>query len=170
MKFILILILFVLSCKDTDSKESKNKLIMLAIFSRVQVNPKKETPLPAPLPLPPPPPPVPVNTDRSCYTINVPSDTPECIKNKIQNLLVESITKPPATAISNVYKNEKVFQVTGNACCDQGGVIFNKQCEVICATIGFTGEDDGRCTDFSTAATQRTVIWEDKRNASGGCK
>ncbi len=152
MKYIFFLILLILFCKDSDSKENKEKLILYSSWYKVQSD---------------------INYKNTSCNNNfiVPSDTPDCIKSRIQDSINRIVTKPPSKVTSYVYKKEKVFSVSGNACCDTGGGFLNIKCEVICARSGQTGMwVIGDCSDFDSVATNETLIWEDKRNESGGCK
>ena len=61
MKYMFFLILLIVSCKDTDTKD-KNKLILYSSLYKIQSD---------------------LNYKNTfCYSINVPNDTPECMKEK----------------------------------------------------------------------------------------
>ncbi len=168
MKYIFFLILLILFCKDTDSKENKDKLILYSSLYKVQSD---------------------INYKNTyCFSINVPSDTPDCIKDKIKNFLNQkpspvirtyykeyeienkTVLNPILSipdVLSYIYNNEKFFSLfTFNS--DE--IIYNKTCQAICQIYFSPYKEIGVCPNFYLNSSQKTLIWQDKRTQSGGCK
>lgn len=59
------------------------------------------------------------------------------------------------------YRGATVYYVPPQ-CCDQFSALLDASCEPICAPDGgFTGDGDGRCTDFDQSTC--TLLWRDPR-------
>ena len=167
MKYMFFLILLIVSCKDTDTKD-KNKLILYSSLYKIQSD---------------------LNYKNTfCYSINVPNDTPECMKDKIKNFLNQkpfqvsknnklgyeiekkTVLNPILSipdVLSYIYNNEKVFSLFSF---NSDEIIYNKACQAICQIYFSPYKENGACPNFYLNSSQRTVIWEDKRSESGGCK
>jgi hypothetical protein len=165
MKYIFFLILLILSCKDTDSKHNKEKLVLYTSLYKIQSD---------------------INHKNAyCYNINVPNDTPECMKDKIKSFLNQkpvqaskieyemekkTVLNPILSipdVLSYIYNNEKVFSLFSF---NSHEIIYNKTCQAICQIYFSPFKESGGCPNFYLNSSQKIVIWEDKRNASGGCK
>jgi hypothetical protein len=99
-----------------------------------------------------------------CEKLNVPGDTPSCIKAKIRDLQSGEVQNPPAKVIEWSYHGEKYYYITSD-CCDQFNYLYDDNCKIVCAPDGgFTGGGSGDCPDFSDGTLTTKVIWEDDRN------
>lgn len=100
----------------------------------------------------------------SCQDENpAPAATPDCIKERIEQLKKADVQNPPAKVYQYTYKGESVYYFTAN-CCDMFNIVLSSQCDTLCAPDGgFTGKGDGRCADFVSEAKNPVLIWEDTR-------
>ena len=81
----------------------------------------------------------------------------------IQQLQQEEAANPPAKIYRYKYNNQEVYYLTGR-CCAIPGNVYDVHGTLLCeADGGIMGKGDGRCTDFLSAHTNETLIWEDKR-------
>ncbi len=91
------------------------------------------------------------------------SETPTCIQEKIIEISSAEISNPPAKIYQVKYNDVTVYYVTSK-CCDIPSALYDANCNKICSPDGgFTGKDDGKCTDFFDARTNEKLIWEDER-------
>ncbi len=150
MKYIFFLILLILFCKDSDSKENKEKLILYSSWYKVQSD---------------------INYKNTyCYSINVPSDTPDCFKDMIKIFLNQRVDSPPFKLTKYLFKGESFYS---RSCCgySKPAWVEDKNCNLYCSDAGGIAENtSGGCKDFFANATNETLIWEDRRTESGGCK
>ena len=108
----------------------------------------KVTPLPAPMPASAP-------------------GNPAWIDSLVARLEREPVQNPPGSIVRYVYRGEQVYSVP-SPCCDQFGYVYTASRVEICAPSGgITGRGDGRCPDFYSTATERTVIWRETRKWKG---
>ena len=99
----------------------------------------------------------------SCKKLNVPGDTPSCIKSKIRKIKSEEVRNPPAKVIEWSYNGEKYYYIPPY-CCDIPSELYDKKCNLICHPDGgISGGGDGKCPDFSKGTLTKKVIWEDDR-------
>lgn len=97
----------------------------------------------------------------SCCRVDLPSDTPKCIEDKICELKKAATTNPPAQVLKYVIANESYYYFSA-ACCDQFSQLFDANCNLICAPDGgLTGTGDGNCPFDIFTASNVTNIWED---------
>ena len=93
----------------------------------------------------------------------LPSSVPVCIKNKIEEIKKEPKWNPPAQVDEYSYNGKRVFLFSSN-CCDQYNMLYNENCETICAPSGgFTGKGDNKCSDFFNTAKYVKLVWKDSR-------
>ena len=89
----------------------------------------------------------------SCEKLDVPKDTPACIKAKIR-----AEDKPLSISRWNV--DGKTYYAIRPDCCDAFNEIWDEQCNYICAPSGgITGQGDGNCPAWSEVGVY-TLIWE----------
>lgn len=70
---------------------------------------------------------------------------------------------PPATVNEYTYNGKTVFLFSSD-CCDQFNMVFDSQCNYVCAPSGgITGKGDGKCDDFNTSAKHVRLVWKDDR-------
>ena len=96
---------------------------------------------------------------------SLPGDTttPACVLNIIRSIQNEPVHNPPAEVYRYTWHNQQVYYITAN-CCDQYNLLYDANCNVLCAPDGgFSGAGDGRCTDFGTAGSSKTLVWKDPR-------
>ncbi|TGE09941.1 DUF6970 domain-containing protein [Hymenobacter fodinae] len=92
---------------------------------------------------------------------------PPCPADFSVTLIEQLKQKPkqnPAVEVTQyTYKGNTVYLVTGG-CCDNFNYLFDHCGNVLCAASGGpAGKGDGRCTDFSTTATNPVLLWRDPR-------
>ena len=86
-----------------------------------------------------------------------------CINNKIAELKAKAKQNPPAEVNEYMYQGRKVYLFSAD-CCDQYNELYDANCNYICApTGGITGNGDGKCSDFSSAAQFVRQVWKDDR-------
>ncbi|MCI5059120.1 MAG: hypothetical protein MRY83_23610 [Flavobacteriales bacterium] len=86
-----------------------------------------------------------------------------CIDLKI-NEFKSSEKKNPPIQIHQYYYKDKVVYLVSSYCCDIPSRVFDESCNLVCEPDGgFTGNGDGRCSDFYDVATKKTLIWKDQR-------
>ena len=86
-----------------------------------------------------------------------------CIKGKIDDIKAQPKWNPPAEIKEYEYNGQKVYLFSSN-CCDQYNVVYDKNCNMICAPSGgFAGGGDGKCKDFFEVAKFIRVVWKDQR-------
>jgi hypothetical protein len=88
---------------------------------------------------------------------------PPCIQDKIDLVMQKPRYNPPATVYQYYYIDRYVY-VFSSDCCDQYNYAYDKDCHPVCAPSGgITGKGDGRCPNFETQATGKTLVWKDGR-------
>jgi hypothetical protein len=88
---------------------------------------------------------------------------PDCIKEKIQQLMQEPVRNPPAEVWQYDFEGKAVYFIPAS-CCDMYSELLYANCGVICAPDGgFTGRGDGKCPDFFSKRKNGILIWQDKR-------
>lgn len=88
---------------------------------------------------------------------------PKCINAKIAEIKAQPKWNPPAKVSEYEYQGKTVYYFTSN-CCDQYNVVYDSNCNYICAPSGgLSGQGDGKCKDFNAEAKLVKVIWEDER-------
>lgn len=89
--------------------------------------------------------------------------TPECISQRIEQIKAQAKWNPPAEVNQYTYNGKTVYLFSSN-CCDQYNELYDANCNYICAPSGgFTGKGDGKCADFTSAATHIRLVWKDDR-------
>lgn len=100
----------------------------------------------------------------SCEKPEVPRDTPDCIKQKIQAIKSASVRNPPAQVWKAQYEGKVVYYITPY-CCDIYGQLYDQECNLICYPDGgIGGSGDGACSDFFETRTDAVLIWKDTRS------
>lgn len=88
---------------------------------------------------------------------------PPCIQSKIEAISQQPKYNPPATVYRYLYAGSYVYLFSSD-CCDQYNYVYDKDCKVICAPSGgIAGKGDGRCSNFSSLASDETLVWKDPR-------
>jgi len=88
---------------------------------------------------------------------------PACIQQKINQIKKEPKWNPPAEVHEYSYNGKRVFYFT-SSCCDQYNLVYDENCNVVCAPSGgITGKGDNKCIDFTNNATEIRLIWKDDR-------
>ncbi|MFA4853642.1 MAG: hypothetical protein WC599_14090 [Bacteroidales bacterium] len=103
-----------------------------------------------------------------CKKVEVPDDTPRCIKKEIRKIMREKKcdSDSPAKVFQYEYKGESVFLFPGPYCISDGcSILYDSKCNIICyPTGGISGKGcDTKCSDFLQVATNEKLIWEDAR-------
>lgn len=100
--------------------------------------------------------------NASCEKSNLDIDAPNCIQNEIKKIKIEEVRNPQAQVWKWEVDGQTYYYITSD-CCDQYNLLYNNNCNVICAPDGgITGLGDGNCPDF-TGPIEKTLIWEDNR-------
>ena len=92
-----------------------------------------------------------------CEKVDVPKDTPKCIKSKIK--------KENDNCLGEVfeydYKGKTVYYFKSTSCIDGLNYLYDDNCNLICSPDGgLDGRGDGGCDDFFVAATNQRLIWK----------
>lgn len=104
-----------------------------------------------------------VATLVSCSKIDVPKETPKCIRKQIQKVLLEDVSNPPTEVYSYMYNDQLVYFFSAK-CCDIPSELYDEDCNLICMPDGgITGMGDGNCTDFFGTRTEEAFVWRDTR-------
>ena len=99
----------------------------------------------------------------SCSDNDIAKDTPGCVKKLIEGLKKSSVTNPPAKVYRYQYKGSTVYYIPPK-CCDIPSSLLDEDCNSICSPDGgLGGSGSGTCTDFHKIATDKVLVWEDKR-------
>lgn len=89
--------------------------------------------------------------------------TPACIQALIKEYEANRVENPPRRVYSYTYNGQEVFYIPP-ICCDIPSIVFNGDCKTIGSPDGgFTGRGDGTMTDFHDKATNRQLVWADRR-------
>jgi hypothetical protein len=90
-------------------------------------------------------------------------ENPDWIKSLITKYQNEHVGNPPQSIWRYDYKGQIVYFVP-QQCCDQPSILYDANGNVICAPDGgFSGQGDGRCTDFFQLRKNEKLIWQDSR-------
>lgn len=88
---------------------------------------------------------------------------PSCIQQKIDSIKKQPKWNPPAEVHEYVYNGKTVYLFSAD-CCDQYNVVYDAQCNYVCAPSGgMTGKGDRKCEDFNTDVKLTRVVWKDER-------
>lgn len=99
----------------------------------------------------------------SCDEIVDEDGATSCIREKIAQIKREPVTNPPTEVYSYQYQGKTVYYFTSD-CCDLYNKVYDVNCNFICAPDGgIAGTGDGKCSDFFSVATNKTLIWIDTR-------
>lgn len=91
------------------------------------------------------------------------TETSDCIKQKIKEFSAEKVQNPPRSIYSYTYNGKTVYYVSA-VCCDQYSDLYDSNCKLLGHPDGgFTGRGDGKFKEFGKNATDRKLIWQDKR-------
>lgn len=91
------------------------------------------------------------------------SQNPPWVDQLINKFQSQPVGNPPQSIWQYEYQGQIVYYVPPQ-CCDQASTLYDANGNVICAPDGgFTGRGDGRCPDFETARTNKTLVWQDTR-------
>jgi len=83
-----------------------------------------------------------------------PEGLPNCL-----DLLTQ--TSNPPLEIWRYSYNGKVVYFTLSDCCDLPNVLYDQNCNMMCAPSGgWSGKGDRKCPDFFDQATKETLIWK----------
>ncbi len=104
-----------------------------------------------------------VLTLTNCQKLDVPKDTPSCVKKEIKKIKSKSVRNPPAVVWQYEY-NDKIVYYIPSYCCDAQSQLFDSECNQICSPDGgITGKGDGKCADFFAKRKNELLIWKDDR-------
>jgi hypothetical protein len=95
----------------------------------------------------------------ACEKIDLPKETPHCVKAKIRDMSQGN----DASGLTEVYSylvDGTTYYLFVPGCCDQFIELYDDQCHYICAPSGgITGQGDGNCPQWS-GTPETTLIWE----------
>lgn len=90
-------------------------------------------------------------------------DVPLWVTELIREFEREPVANPPAYVARYEYAGDTVYYVPPR-CCDVPGTLYDESGTVICGPDGgLSGDGDGRCPDFASAARNERIIWRDSR-------
>ncbi|WP_461146702.1 DUF6970 domain-containing protein [Spirosoma pulveris] len=73
------------------------------------------------------------------------------------------VWNPPASIYRYTYNGQTVYYLSAR-CCDIPSTLFAEDGRILCfPSGGFAGSGDGKCTDFLSARSNETLIWQDTR-------
>lgn len=99
----------------------------------------------------------------SCEKVDVPTDTPNCIKRKIRQIKSDEVRNPPASVWQYDYNGQTVYYIPPY-CCDRPSELYDSDCKLICSPDGgLSGSGDNKCSDFFSKRTNEKLIWQDDR-------
>jgi hypothetical protein len=95
----------------------------------------------------------------SCEKIDVPKDTPSCIKKKIKEKKEECLDK----VLEYEYNGNNVYLFEPANCPDALFNLYDENCNHICSPAGgISGNGDGKCNDFYQTSVEKRLIWSKK--------
>ncbi|MFH1004578.1 MAG: hypothetical protein V1781_03660 [Bacteroidota bacterium] len=104
-----------------------------------------------------------VLTLTSCEKLDVPKETPACIKKEIRKIKSDKVRNPPASVWQYDYNGQTVYYIPPY-CCDIPSQLFDNDCNQICSPDGgLSGAGDGKCPDFFSQRKNEKLIWQDDR-------
>jgi hypothetical protein len=103
---------------------------------------------------------IPFMSASDCNNNKVPS----CVKRWVDEPFNSVQPDAPMQIDEYIYNGKHVFLFTAQ-CCDRYNVAYDDQCNAVCAPSGgLTGKGDGKCPDFSSAATHVRLVWRHPAN------
>ncbi len=99
----------------------------------------------------------------SCHHSTSPDENPAWITSLIVKYESEPIGNPPQSIWRYEYKKQTVYYSPAQ-CCDQFSTLYDVNGKVIGAPDGgFTGQGDGKHSDFFKERKSEKLIWKDSR-------
>jgi YHS domain-containing protein len=90
-------------------------------------------------------------------------DEPKWVQNLVASYEKDPVGNPPQSIWQYEYKGQTVYYIPPQ-CCDQFSKLYDAGGVVLCAPDGgFTGQGDGKCSDFSRERKNEKLIWQDPR-------
>lgn len=106
-----------------------------------------------------------------CRGVEPPPHQP-WLKSMVDKLESDPLRNPPARLYRYTYRDATVYYLPA-ACCDIPSELFDAAGRLVCLPDGgFTGDGDGRCTDFFATRSGCELVWADPRAKAGpalGC-
>ncbi|MBW8049156.1 MAG: hypothetical protein FVQ77_02220 [Cytophagales bacterium] len=100
-------------------------------------------------------------TLAGCKKIDVPNDTPTCIKKKIRKLLKEDCPSVK-TVYQYSFQGQTVYSFSPQNCgADLTGEVVDDNCNTICWLGGISGNILCNGDTFYKATTNEKLIWQD---------
>ena len=98
----------------------------------------------------------------SCEKIDLQEETSNCIERKIIEFKAdESNCKTGKKVHRYVFQDEYVYVFSPGSCgADMMANVYNEDCVLICSLGGIAGNTTCNEEEFSTNATDETLIWE----------
>jgi hypothetical protein len=88
---------------------------------------------------------------------------PDWVNQLIRTFENQPVGNPPQSIWRYEYNDQAVYYVPAQ-CCDQYSTLYDVEGNVLCAPDGgFTGDGDGKCSDFFTQRTHEQLVWQDSR-------
>lgn len=98
-----------------------------------------------------------------CSQATSADENPGWVQDLVASYEKEPVGNPPQSIWQYDYKGSIVYYVPPQ-CCDQFSKLYAQSGEVICAPDGgFTGQGDGKCSDFNQEKKNGKLIWKDPR-------
>ncbi|MHB8905889.1 MAG: DUF6970 domain-containing protein [Melioribacteraceae bacterium] len=90
-------------------------------------------------------------------------DNPYWVEKLIAEFKSQPVGNPPQSIWRYEYKGKIVYYIPPQ-CCDQFSKLYDENGNILGAPDGgFSGEGDGRFTDFFTERKNEKLIWKDDR-------
>ncbi|MGE0441564.1 MAG: hypothetical protein AB7S39_13850 [Gemmatimonadales bacterium] len=100
----------------------------------------------------------------SSFSTELPADTPDWLREMVGSIAREPVTNPPTEIWAQTYQGKTTYW-RSSRCCDVYSELYSASGALLCAPDGgITGTGDGRCPDFADTATDRRLIWKDRRS------
>ena len=98
----------------------------------------------------------------SCQKVDLKEDTPDCIERKIIEFKSDNSTCESGKQVHRyIFQGEYVYVFSpGNCGADMLANVYNEDCVLICSLGGIAGNTTCNEEEFSTNATNETLIWE----------
>jgi hypothetical protein len=100
----------------------------------------------------------------SCTKVETLEKVPRCIEKEIKEYEEWADPNIPQRVWRYTYKGQTVYFFPVPGCCDQSSVLYNEDCNPICAPDGgFSGGGDGKCPDFDSTKRDEVLVWKNDK-------
>jgi hypothetical protein len=98
-----------------------------------------------------------------CQKVEIKSDAPECIKEKISSNDKNNYPCESGKSVYRYFFHDRYVYVfnPGDCGADMMSTVYDENCTSICGLGGIAGNQLCEDVNFSEVATDETLIWED---------